>query len=310
MEQKSAFIAILGRPNVGKSSLMNKIIGQKVAIVSNKPQTTRTRIMGVHTVGETQYVFIDTPGLHKPHNLLGTNMIKAVSGSMADINAAVLVADAAATFEISADNLPPADVELIKAFKARKINAILVLNKIDLLENKEKILDLISAYSSNFDFSAVIPLSARTGDGVDLLLKELEKFAVPSVHYFEDDDVTDQSERVMVAEMIREKVLRNLSKEVPHGIAVDIERFAERDTSAGEPIVDVEAVIYCEKDSHKGIVIGKNGTMLKKIGTSSREDIERFFGIRASVKLWVKVKEDWRNRQGLIHTFGLDFKEN
>ncbi len=310
MEQKSAFIAILGRPNVGKSSLMNKIIGQKVAIVSNKPQTTRTRIMGVHTVGEAQYVFIDTPGLHKPHNLLGANMIKAVSGSMADINVAVLVADAAASFEISADKLPPADVELIEAFKKRKIKAILVLNKIDLLENKEKILDIISAYSSNFDFSAVIPLSARTGDGVDLLLKELEKFAVPSVHYFEDDDVTDQSERVMVAEMIREKVLRNLSKEVPHGIAVDIERFAERDTSAGEPIVDVEAVIYCEKDSHKGIVIGKNGTMLKKIGTASREDIERFFGIRASVKLWVKVKEDWRNRQGLIHTFGLDFKEN
>lgn len=310
MEQKSAFIAILGRPNVGKSSLMNKIIGQKVAIVSSKPQTTRTRIMGVHTVGETQYVFIDTPGLHKPHDLLGTNMIKAVSGSMTDINAAVLVADAAAAFEISADNLPPADRELIESFKARKIKAVLVLNKIDLLEDKGKILDLITAYSKNFDFSAVIPLSARTGDGVDLLLDELKKFAVPSVHFFDDDDVTDQSEKVMVAEMIREKVLRNLSKEVPHGIAVDIERFVERDTSSGEPIVDVEAVIYCEKDSHKGIVIGKNGAMLKKIGTQSREDIERFFGIRASVKLWVKVKEDWRNRQGLIHTFGLDFKEN
>lgn len=306
MTEKSAFITIIGRPNVGKSSLMNKVLGQKVAIVSNKPQTTRTKITGVYTKEETQLVFIDTPGFHKPRNELDKNMNKAVGDGMADVDAAVLVVEAVSRFKTEEDSLPPAELELINELKKRKIKAVLVINKIDLLEKREELLKLITKYNECFPFEAIIPLSARTGDGIDLMLLELNKFAKPSPHFFDDDDVTDQPERVMVAEMIREKLLRTLDKEVPHGIAVDLERFVERDTAAGEPIVEVEATVICEKDSHKGIIIGKNGATLKKIGTMARRDIENFFGIRANLKLWVKVKEDWRNRQGLIHTFGLD----
>lgn len=306
MEQKSAFITIIGRPNVGKSSLMNKILGQKVAIVSNKPQTTRTRIMGIHTEGENQTVFIDTPGFHRARNELDKNMNKAVGDGMTDVDGAVLVAEAVTRFKTDGEALPPAELELISELKKRKLKAVLVINKIDLLEKKEELLKIIAKYTSAFEFEAIVPLSAKTGDGVDLLLRELEAFSHPSVHYFPDGEVTDQPEKVMVAELIREKLLRTLDREVPHGIAVDLERFVERDTAAGEPIVEVEATIICEKESHKGIIIGKNGAMLKKIGTLARRDIERFFGIRANVKLWVKVKEDWRNRAGLIHTFGLD----
>ena len=306
MKQTSAFITIIGRPNVGKSSLMNKILGQKVAIVSNKPQTTRTKIMGIKTEGENQLVFIDTPGFHRARNELDKNMNKAVSDGMSDVDAAVLVVEANPKFKFDSDNLPPAEIELINELKKRKLKAVLVINKIDLLEKKDELLNIITAYTKAFSFETVIPLSARTGDGVEILLNELKKFSKPSVHYFPDDDVTDQPEKVMVAEMIREKLLRTLDKEVPHGIAVDLERFFERDTKEGEPIVEVEATIICERESHKGIIIGKNGTMLKRIGTMARKEIEAFFGIKASVKLWVKVKEDWRNRQGLIHIFGLD----
>lgn len=306
MEQKSAFITIIGRPNVGKSSLMNMVLGQKVAIVSDKPQTTRTRIMGIYTKEETQIVFIDTPGFHKPRNELDKNMNKAVGDGLADVDAVILVVEAATKFKTDEDNLPPAETELINELKRRKLKAVLVINKIDLLKNKEDLLEIIRKYSSTFPFEAVIPVSAKTGDGIDVMLKELFGFAKPAPHYFPDDDITDQPERVMVAEMIREKLLINLDKEVPHGIAVDLERFVERNTATGEPIVDIEATIICEKDSHKGIIIGKQGAMLKKIGALARQDIESFFGIRANVKLWVKVKQDWRNRQGLIHTYGLD----
>lgn len=306
MKQTSAFITIIGRPNVGKSSLMNRILGQKVAIVSDKPQTTRTKIMGIKTEGENQIVFIDTPGFHKARNELDKNMNKAVSDGMTDVDAAVLVVEANPKFKFDGESLPPAEVKLIEDLKRRKMKAVLVINKIDLLEKKDELFALIMAYTKAFDFDAVIPLSARTGDGVDILMDEIKKFSKPSPHFFDSDDVTDQPEKVIVAEMIREKLLRSLDKEVPHGIAVDLERFVERDTAEGEPIVEIEATIICEKDSHKGIIIGKGGAMLKKIGTQSRRDIEEFFGIRASVKLWVKVKEDWRNRQGLIHTFGLD----
>lgn len=306
MSQKSAFVTLIGRPNVGKSSLLNKMVGQKVAIVSDKPQTTRTRIMGVVTNGDTQLVFIDTPGFHKPHNLLGNSMIKAVDTCMSDVDGAILVIDAAPDFKINPENLPPAELALIENIKAKKLNCILVINKIDLLKEKDELLEIITAYSKLYDFKSIIPISAKNGDGVDILLNEIDNFAKVSPHYFDADDFTDQPEKVMVAEMIREKLLRCLSKEVPHGIAVDLERFFERDSANGEPILNVEAVIYCEKESHKGIIIGKGGAMLKKIGSLSRRDIEDFFGIKASVKLWVKVKEDWRNRQGLIHTFGLD----
>ena len=306
MEQKSAFITIIGRPNVGKSSLLNKIVGQKVAIVSDKPQTTRTKIMGVVTNGDTQLVFIDTPGFHKPHNLLGDSMIKAVKDGMSDVDAAVLVIDACPDFKLDFDNLPPAELSLIETVKAKKLKCILVINKIDLLKEKEDLFGIIMAYSKLYDFDAVIPLSAKSGDGIEILLNEINKYSKPSPHFFASDDFTDQPEKVMVCEMIREKLLRCLSKEVPHGVAVDLEKFYETDTVNGEPVLHVDAVIYCEKDSHKGIIIGKGGEMLKRIGTYARKDIENFFGIKASVKLWVKVKEDWRNRQGLIHTFGLD----
>ena len=306
MKQTSAFITIIGRPNVGKSSLMNRILGQKVAIVSDKPQTTRTKIMGVKTEGENQIIFIDTPGFHKARNELDKNMNRAVNDGLCDVDAAVLVVEANPKFKFDGDNLPPAEQKLIDEIKKRKMRAVLVINKIDLLPEKDELLSLIMAYTKTCDFDAVIPLSARTGDGIELLMTEIKKYSKPSPHFFDADDVTDQPEKVIVAEMIREKLLRSLDKEVPHGIAVDLERFVERDTAEGEPIVEIEATIICEKDSHKGIIIGKGGAMLKKIGMQSRRDIEEFFGIKASVKLWVKVKEDWRNRQGLIHTFGLD----
>ncbi len=306
MEQKSAFIGIVGRPNVGKSSLLNKLIGQKVAIVSNKPQTTRTKIMGVYTNKETQIVFVDTPGFHKPHNLLGNSMIKAVDSGFSDVEAVILVVDAAPSFKFNPCELPPAEIELIENIRSRKLPCILAINKIDLLKEKDVLFEIIDAYRKVYDFAEIIPLSAKNGDGTSIILNKIMSYAKPSVHFFADDSYTDQPENIMVSEMIREKLLRCLDKEVPHGIAVDIERFYEKDTSAGEPLLCVEAVIYCEKDSHKGIIIGKGGSMLKRVGTMARKDIERFFGIQASVKLWVKVKEDWRNRQGLIHSFGLD----
>ncbi|MBR5923337.1 MAG: GTPase Era [Clostridia bacterium] len=306
MAQKSAFIALLGRANVGKSSLINKLIGQKVAIVSNKPQTTRTRILGVLTEGEDQYVFIDTPGFHKPHNLLDTKMNKVIYSGISDVDAAVLVVDAVPPFKIDAECLPSAELTLLKEISAKKLPCILVINKIDLLPKKDVLFEIISAYSKNFDFTAVVPLSAKTGEGVDILLSELSAFLKDSPHYFEPDSFTDQPEKTLVAEMIREKLLMLLDKEVPHGIAVDIERFFETDTAAGEPVINVEAVIYCERESHKGIIIGKNGLMLKRVGTLARHDIEDFFGTKVLLKLWVKVKEDWRNREGMIRSLGLD----
>lgn len=302
----SAFIAIIGRPNVGKSSLLNRMLGQKVAIVSDKPQTTRTRIMGVYTNDTEQLVFVDTPGFHKPRNILGENMMKAVGAGITDVDGVILVVEANPKFKNSDGSIPPAEQELIEEIKRRRLKAFLVINKIDLLTEKADLLDLIAKYMSQFNFEGVIPVSAKTGDGVSLILDETKTFLKPSVHFFAADDITDQSEKTMVAEMIREKLLRLLDKEVPHGIAIDIERFFERDLASGEPIIEIEATIYCEKSTHKGIIIGKGGEMLKKVGYSARRSIEDFFGTKVALKLWVKVKEDWRNRQGLIHTFGLD----
>lgn len=302
----SAFISVVGRPNVGKSSFVNSALSHKVSIVSDKPQTTRTKIMGILTKDNTQLVFIDTPGFHKPRNLLGQNMIKAVGDGLSDVDGAVLMVEAVTKFKFDAENLPAAELELIEDLKKRKIPTILGINKIDLLQEKEELLSIISAYADKMDFAAVVPISAKNGDGVDIIVEDALKLAKPSVHYFPDDEFTDQPDRIMVAEIIREKLLRSLDREVPHGIAVDVERFYERDTSFGEPILCVEAAIYCEKESHKGIIIGKGGSMLKKVGTRARTDIEKFFDIKADVKLWVKVKEDWRNKGGIIHSFGLD----
>ncbi len=307
-QQKSAFIAIVGRPNVGKSSLLNRILGQKVAIVSDKPQTTRTRIMGVHTVGDDQMVYIDTPGFHKPKNRLGERMMDSVTQGLSDVDAVTFVVEACPKFRLDPENMPKAELALLEEIKRRRLKTLLCVNKIDLLKDKSDLLEVISAYSALYDFQAVIPVSAATGDGIYDLLEEQLKYVKPAPHFFADDDVTDQADSVMVAEMIREKLLRLLDKEIPHGVAVGLERFFERDTASGEPIIEAEAVIYCEKESHKGIIIGKGGAMLKKIGSLARYDIEEFFGCKCNLKLWVKVKEDWRNRDGLIRSFGLDSK--
>ncbi|MDR1564037.1 MAG: GTPase Era [Oscillospiraceae bacterium] len=292
--QKSAFIAIVGRPNVGKSSILNHILKQKVAIVSSKPQTTRTRIMGVYTQDEVQLVFTDTPGLHKPKTKLGDFMVKSIVEAVSGVDACLLVADASA-------KPAAAELELIERFKAQNLPAILALNKIDLIREKEGIIEKINAYAQLFDFKAVVPLSAKNGSGMEVLIRELSSLAEEGPHFFDDDTLTDQPERVLAGEIIREKLLRALNDEVPHGIAVGIEKMRERENS---PIVDIEATIYCERESHKGIVIGKKGEMLKRIGEKARLDLERFLDCKVNLQLWVKVKDDWRNREGLLKNFG------
>ena len=293
---KNAFIAIVGCPNVGKSSILNKLLGQKIAIVSSKPQTTRTKIMGVLTDGETQLVFTDTPGYHKPHNKLGEKMYKAVGDSLGGIDACLFVTE-------SKGEIKKGEAELIEKFKKLKVPVILAINKIDMLSDKKELLERIIKLSSLYDFAAVVPVCAATGEHIDELLDEMKKLSVEGPHFFPDDTLTDQPERVLAAEIIREKILRLMDKEVPHGIAVSIEKMRERDDSE---ILDIEATIYCERESHKGMVIGKKGSMLKKISTFARQDLERFFEIKVNLQTWVKVKEDWRNREGLIHNFGLD----
>ena len=293
---KNAFIAIVGCPNVGKSSILNKLLGQKIAIVSSKPQTTRTKIMGVLTDGETQLVFTDTPGYHKPHTKLGEKMYKAVGDSLGGIDACLFVTE-------SKGEIKKGEAELIEKFKKLKVPVILAINKIDMLSDKKELLERIIKLSSLYDFAAVVPVCAATGEHIDELLDEMKKLSVEGPHFFPDDTLTDQPERVLAAEIIREKILRLMDKEVPHGIAVSIEKMREREDSE---ILDIEATIYCERESHKGMVIGKKGSMLKKISTFARQDLERFFEIKVNLQTWVKVKEDWRNREGLIHNFGLD----
>lgn len=293
---KTAFIAIVGCPNVGKSSLLNKMLGQKIAIVSSKPQTTRTKIMGVLTRGETQLVFTDTPGYHKPHNKLGEKMNQAVGDSIGGVDACLFVVEAKG-------EIKKGEKELLEKFSKLKVPVILAINKTDMLLDKEELLERIVRLSSLYDFQAVVPVCATKGENVDELLEELEKLAFESVHFFPDDTLTDQPERVLVAEIIREKILRLMDKEIPHGIAVSVEKMRERDK---QDILDIEATIYCERESHKGMVIGKKGAMLKKISTYARQDLESFFQIKVNLQTWVKVKEDWRNREGLIHNFGLD----
>lgn len=295
-ETKTAFVAIVGCPNVGKSSLLNRMIGQKVAIVTSKPQTTRTRIMGVLTVDETQLVFTDTPGYHRPHNKLGEKMNQAVSDSISGVDACLFVVE-------PRGELRPEEQELLKKFRQQKMPVVLAINKIDTVENKQDLALRIADLSALYDFTAVVPVCAVKGDGVDELLQELTALAEPSVHFFPDDALTDQPERVIAAEIIREKMLRLLQDEVPHGTAVSMERFSERED---RDLLDLEAVIYCERESHKGIIIGKKGAMLKKISTYAREDMEKFFGCQVNLHCWVKVKEGWRDRDSLIHNFGLD----
>lgn len=293
---KTAFVAIVGCPNVGKSSLLNKMLGQKVAIVTQKPQTTRTKIMGVLTLGETQLVFTDTPGYHRPKTKLGEKMIKAVGDGIAGVDACLFVTE-------PEGEIREAELELLKRLKAEKSPVVLAINKIDTIKQKEKIMEKILAFSSIYEFEAVIPVSALKEENIDVLIEELKKLSYESVHFFPDDTLTDQPERVLAGEIIREKMLLLLDKEVPHGVAVSIEKMRERPQG---DIMDVEATIYCERESHKGIIIGKKGEMLKKISSRARADMENFFQCKINLQCWVKVKEGWRNREGLIHNFGLD----
>lgn len=293
---KTAFVAIVGCPNVGKSSLLNRMLGQKVAIVTQKPQTTRTKIMGVLTKGDTQLVFTDTPGYHRPKTKLGEKMIKAVGDGINGMDAALFVTE-------PEGDIRESELELLKKLKSEKAPVVLAINKMDTVKQKEQLMEKILKFTSQFDFEAVIPVSALKEENIDLLISELEKLTYESVHFFPDDTLTDQPERVLAGEIIREKMLLLLDKEVPHGVAVSIEKMRERPTGG---IMDVEATIYCERDSHKGIIIGKKGDMLKKISTRAREDMENFFQCKINLQCWVKVKEGWRNREGLIHNFGLD----
>ncbi len=293
---KTAFIAIVGRPNVGKSSILNRMLGQKIAIVSDKPQTTRTRIMGVLTVGETQLVFTDTPGFHRPKTKLGEKMIKAVGDSISGVDACLFVVECT-------EDIKDSEKELLEKFRQQKMPVVLAINKIDTVENKEDIMPKIMQMAAEYNFEAIVPVSAVKNDGIDELQKELEALAFPSEHFFPEDTLTDQPERVLASEIIREKMLRLLDKEIPHGVAVSIEKMRERSDT---DLMDIEATIYCEKESHKGIIIGKKGASLKRISTYARQDMEKFFGCRVNLQCWVKVKEDWRNREGLIHNFGLD----
>ena len=292
MIEKSAMIAITGRPNVGKSTLLNRLVGEKIAIVSNKPQTTRNRISGVWSNDDTQLVFLDTPGFHKPRTKLGDYMVNVVTSSVSDVDAVLLLVEPIASVGVQEE-------ALIARIRAAGCPAILVINKIDTVE-KETLLAVIAAYAEKMEFTAVLPISAKSGDGIDALLAELCGLATEGPQLFPDDMITDQPERQIVAEIIREKLLWNLDREVPHGTAVEITKFHERE----DGLLEIDATIYCEKASHKGIIIGKGGEMLKKINTMAREDCEQFFDTKVYLQTWVKVKENWRESDFLIRNFG------
>ena len=292
MATKTAMITIAGRPNVGKSTLTNQLVGEKIAIVSNKPQTTRNRICGIVTNEDTQFIFVDTPGFHKPKTKLGDYMVNVTRDSIADVDLTILLVEPIAS-------IGPQEEGLIEQITAKKCPAVLVINKIDTVE-KDTLLEVIAAYSQAASFRAIIPISAKTGDGIDVLLGECKKYAVESPFLFPEDATTDQPERQVMAEIIREKLLWTLEREVPHGTAVEITKFSERNNG----IIDIDATIYCEKASHKGIIIGKHGDMLKKISSMARADCEKFMGTRVYLTTWVKVKENWRDSDFLVRNFG------
>ena len=290
--EKSAMITICGRPNVGKSTLTNALVGEKIAIVSDKPQTTRNRITAIVSYGETQLVLMDTPGFHKPRTRLGDYMVNVVSQSVADVDLVLLLVEPVA-------EIGKQEEGLIARLRETGAPAVLVINKIDTVE-RPRLLEVMALYSAAYGFDAIIPISAKTGEGISELLDEMEKYAVEGPHLFPDDMITDQPERQVCAELVREKLLKCLDKEIPHGTAVEVTRFTERDNG----IIDLEVTIYCEKDSHKGIIIGKKGAMLKRIGELARKDIEEFMGTKVNLQTWVKVKENWRDSTSLLRNFG------
>ena len=289
---KAAMITICGRPNVGKSTLTNALVGEKVAIVSNKPQTTRSRIIGIVNRGDTQLVLMDTPGFHKPRTRLGDYMVSVVRESVADVDCVLLLVEPIAS-------IGPQEDALIARIEEQDLPAILVINKIDTVE-KERLLEVMAVYSARHNFEAIIPISARTGEGLEDLQNEMEKYAIEGPHLFPDDMITDQPERAICAELIREKLLLCLEKEIPHGTAVEITKFSERENG----LIDIEATIFCEKDSHKGIIIGKKGAMLRKVGELARKDMEEFLDARVNLQTWVKVKESWRDSLAQLRNFG------
>ena len=289
---KSAMITVCGRPNVGKSTLTNALVGEKIAIVSYKPQTTRNRIIGIVSHGDTQLVLLDTPGFIRPRNRLGEYMVNVVQESVTDVDAVLFLVE-------PLPEAGPGEVALIDRFRESGVPVVLVINKIDTVEVPQ-LLMVIAAYSALYDFEAVIPVSAKTGDGLSELLAEMDKLVVEGPHLFPDDEITDQPERQICAELIREKILLNLEKEIPHGTAVEITKFSERESG----ILDIDATIYCEKASHKGILIGKNGAMLRKIGSEARADMEAFLGAKVFLQTWIKVKENWRDSDVMLRNFG------
>ena len=289
---KSAMITICGRPNAGKSTLTNALVGEKVAIVSPKPQTTRNRITAIVEHGDTQFVLLDTPGFHKPKTRLGDYMVNVVRESVADVDCVLLMVE-------PLPSVGPQEEALIERIRQSGAPAILLINKIDTVD-KAKLLEVMAVYSQTYDFDAILPVSAKTGDGLKELLTELEKYAVEGPHLFPDDMITDQPERQICAELVREKLLKCLDKEIPHGTAVEVTKFSERDNG----IIDLEVTIFCEKDSHKGIIIGKKGAMLKKIGELARKDIEEFMGTKVNLQTWVKVSENWRDSMASLRNFG------
>ena len=290
--KKSGIITICGRPNVGKSTLTNALVGEKIAIVSPKPQTTRNRICAILNRGDTQFVFVDTPGLHKARTRLGDYMVDVVRKSVADVDAVCLLVE-------PIPHIGPAEGELIGRIKQLGAPAVLVINKIDTVE-KEGLLAVMAAYGQAHDWEAILPISAMTGEGVEELLSLLARWIPEGPQLFPEDMVTDQPERQVMAEIVREKLLRNLDKEIPHGTAVEVTKFSQRDND----IIDCHVTIYCEKDSHKGIIIGKKGAMLKKVSTQAREDMEAFMGAKVYLETWVKVKENWRDNPAAIQNFG------
>ncbi|MGN0650511.1 MAG: GTPase Era [Oscillospiraceae bacterium] len=295
--KKNAFIAITGRANAGKSSLTNLLVGEKVSIVSEKPQTTRNRINGVLTKGDIQYVFIDTPGMHKPRTKLSEHMVKSIRTSVDDVDCAILMADVT-------KKLSSIEQDLIRSFAQHGTQVLLLLNKIDLLKSKSDILAIIQQYSELYDFEEIIPISVKNRINTDKILPVLERYAVEGEHFFPEDIATDRTERFMCAEIVREKILWTMQEEIPHGTAVDVESFKTREKN-GEELIDIGVVIICEKDSHKGMIIGKGGERLKQIGTMARKDIEDLLGARVNLQCFVKVKEDWRNRERFITDMGL-----
>ncbi|BDF71590.1 GTPase Era [Oscillospiraceae bacterium] len=290
--KKSGMITIAGRPNVGKSTLTNALVGEKVAIVTNKPQTTRNRICAILNRGESQFVFMDTPGLHRPHSKLGDYMVKVVRESVADVDAVLLLVE-------PIPNVGAPEAELIERIKALRVPAVLVINKIDTVK-KDELLSVMQVYGAAYAFDAIVPISAKRGEGVDELLDLLANYLPEGPQLFPEDMVTDQPERQVCAEIVREKLLLCLDKEIPHGTAVEVTKFSERE----DGIIDLDVTIYCEKNSHKGIIIGKNGDMLKKISTQARQDVEKFMGTKVFLQTWVKVKENWRDNVNLIRNFG------